>query len=549
MFASRGSFAKSVNLRELQTEIELESLSISPEVRNYIGVLNRSQSGSADGEPKVEVNESVGVLAFAYEKLRNSVEYREEHVLLRSAIKRILKRRLNPLWQYESIASALLRELIWARYLKNESVPQSKEAVIEEKLRKYNVLRRAATKFEQAEDWQDWIIGIAACDIEQVLVDRKAGNALAQVMYESIRRHVVIHGLPEDHRDIQLYLSVHRTLLKSDLTLMSYHLFLLNAAGWNEASVDEAVEFVDMLSELRQRIDEQLHYDKGHEIARIVKRHAPPFVILDDVARENPQLAVGLLSRPAQLKRKVEEACQERYDSLRQRVVRAIVRSMIYILITKMVVALLLEVPFDRYVYGEIHWLQIGFNVGFPPLFMAVLGLSIKTPGERNTEVIFNRLVGIISGEERKEEYSLGKKRRAVLSPVLSFVYLVSSLGMFGLVAWLLWRAGFTPVGIGLFLFFFGVVVFFAYRVRQIAQELSVVREKENFFEGLLTLVTLPFLRLGHRLSSEFGKLNVFAFILDVLLEAPFKFILDITEHWINFIRQKREEMVESQEY
>src|SRR5690606_27600993 len=134
----------------------------------------------------VEVNESVGILAFAYEKLRNSVEYREDHVLLRGAIKRILKRRLNPMWQYESIASALLRELIWARYLKNESVPQTVEAEIEEKLRKYNVLRRSVAKLEDAEDWQDWILGIVACDIEQVLVERNTSNALAEVMYQSL---------------------------------------------------------------------------------------------------------------------------------------------------------------------------------------------------------------------------------------------------------------------------------------------------------------------------------------------------------------------------
>lgn len=232
MFASRTSFAKSVSIKELQGEMELDSLSVSEDVKNYIAVLNKAQVGESEGEPTVEVNESVGILAFAYEKIRNSVEYREEHVLLRGAIKRILKRRLNPMWQYESIASALLRELIWARYLKNESIPQSKELEIEEKLRKYNILRQAATGFEHSEEWQDWIIGIAACDIEQVLVDRKASNALAQVMYQSVKKSLVVDGLSKDEVDIQLYLAVHRTLLKSDISLMTYHLFLLNADSW-----------------------------------------------------------------------------------------------------------------------------------------------------------------------------------------------------------------------------------------------------------------------------------------------------------------------------
>jgi hypothetical protein len=93
------------------------------------------------------------------------------------------------------------------------------------------------------------------------------------------------------------------------------------------------------------------------------------------------------------------------------------------------------------------------------------------------------------------------------------------------------------------------VVIFFAYRVRQIAHEFSVIREKENALESAVTFLTLPFLRIGYRLSAEFGKVNVFAFVLDVLMEAPFKLILDLAEHWLDFMRAKREEAVETHEY
>jgi ABC-type multidrug transport system fused ATPase/permease subunit len=543
-----GQFVKSVPAKDLMPAESAPTVEVSPLVRQYVGMINKFVSGGRDGGPTVEVNESVGMLAFAYEKLRNSVEYREEHVLLRSAIKRILKRRLNPMWQYESIASALLRELIWARYIKNDSLPQSKEAEIEAKLRKYNVLRQSVRKYEKAEEWNDWILGIAACDIEQVLVERQASNALAEVMYQSISQHVRIDGLAETDKEIQLYVAVHRALLKSDATLISYHLFLLNAGGWAEASEKEAEWFATQLPHLRKVIEAQLHHPKAQDLTRIAKRLAPPYLVLDDVVKRNPELALGVLARPEQLRAQVEEVCKSRYGDMRQRVMRAIVRSMIYILITKMALAFLIEVPYDRYMLGEVHWGPLAFNVLFPPIFMAMLGLSIKTPGQRNTDMIFNKLSGVVTGELIPEQFTINKKRSA-FAPIMGAIYWASSVGMFALVAWLLWRASFTIVGIGLFLFFFGVVVFFAYRVRQIAMELSVIREKENLFEGFLTLITLPFVRLGHRMSAEFGKMNVFAFILDVLLEAPFKLILDLTEHWINFVRQKREEMVEAQDY
>ncbi len=548
MESSRGQFVRSIPPKAFQTEVVAQSIDISSLVDQYIQVVNIQRPGQLDNQPRVEVNESLGILAFAYEKLRNSVEYREDQVLLRGAIKRILKRRLNPLWQYESIASALIRELIWARYLKNDSIPETKIEEIESILRKYNVLRLSVMKLKDAEDWQDWILGIAACDIEQVLVDRKSSNALAEVMYQTFSHHVSLTGIAEHEQDIQIYLAIHRALLKSDAILMTYHLFLLNAVGWKEATEAEAAQYVPELAKLRSLVASQLQHPKAQDLARIVKRHTPPYIILADVVNDGPDLARSWLAQPDQLRARVESACQTRYGAMRQRVVRAIIRSAIYILITKMLVALLLEIPYDNYFYGAIHWGQLAFNVGFPPLFMAALGLSIKTPSQRNTDMIFSKMLGIIAGELPPEQYSVAKKS-AIFSPIMTTIYWLSSLGMVALVSWVLWQYGFTPMAIGLFIFFFGVVVFFAYRVRQIATELSVVKEKQNILEGLINLITLPFLRLGFKLSAEFGKLNVFAFILDVLLEAPFKLILDLTEHWLNFVRQKQEEMVERQEY
>ena len=245
MESPRGQFVTSSAVHQLHQPLTAtDQLVITPLIKQYVSVVKRATSQKSENQPKVEVNESLGILEFAYEKIRNRVEYREDHVLLRSAIKRILKRRLNPLWQYESIASALLRELIWARYLKNDSIPESKIEEIEDMLRKYNVLRQAYLKVEDAEDWQDWIIGIAACDIEQVLVERQPSNALAEVMYQTFLSHVQITGLPAEDKEIQIYLAIHRTLLKSDSTLMTYHLFMLNAQGWKQASEVEAQEYV-----------------------------------------------------------------------------------------------------------------------------------------------------------------------------------------------------------------------------------------------------------------------------------------------------------------
>ena len=74
---------------------------------------------SRSGEP-IEVSDTVSFLAFAYEKLRNSVEFSEEHLIRRIAIARILKRRLSIKPNGEDEGENLIRELLWGRYIRRD---------------------------------------------------------------------------------------------------------------------------------------------------------------------------------------------------------------------------------------------------------------------------------------------------------------------------------------------------------------------------------------------------------------------------------------------
>lgn len=524
--------------------------SLPPDVERYVSVIaSELAKHDAEDQPVVGVNEGLGVLAFAYEKVRNSVEYREEHVLLRAAIKRILKRRFGPMWNYEPVAPALVRELIWARYLANDSVPQQKVTVIDELLKKYAALYQGVAKMPAAAEWQDWLLGIAACDVEQTLVGgRRASYALAELMYQWLLNHLTIVDLSEDDRAVQLYLAVHRTLLKSDRALLTYHLFLLNVPEWRTMSEEQATAAAADMAEWRQIIDAQLEHPQAQQLSRAIKPYTPPFLVWDQIVRRFSSNISQRWQDWPWVKSQVQEICQARYAELHSRVRRAIIRSMIYILLTKTVLALLLEVPYDRLVYGEVHWPQLIANVLVPPILMAILGLSIRTPGPRNTEAIANRIKHVLDDDAPAETIALSRAQSSRAGG-FSWFYSLTTLAIFGGLSWLLWRWDFSWLDIGLMLFFLCVVIFFAYRIRQIAHEFSVIRERENFFEATVTFLTLPFLQIGYRVSMEFGKVNLLAFFLDVLLEAPFKFILDVIEQWLDFVRRKQEEVVDRHEY
>ena len=74
-------------------------------------------------EPVIEVDEVASRLAFLYEKVREVVDWKEEQLLMRSAIERILNRRLM-LGENEETARSLIVELVRGGHLPNKKIPE-----------------------------------------------------------------------------------------------------------------------------------------------------------------------------------------------------------------------------------------------------------------------------------------------------------------------------------------------------------------------------------------------------------------------------------------
>ncbi len=92
-------------------------------------------------EKKIRVNPVVAKFASWYEKLRRSMEYREDEVIIRATIERILKRKLLLGGNAKTTAEPLVRELIWARYLNDDEVPESTISLVENAIHLYLQLR------------------------------------------------------------------------------------------------------------------------------------------------------------------------------------------------------------------------------------------------------------------------------------------------------------------------------------------------------------------------------------------------------------------------
>ncbi len=65
--------------------------------------------------------------------------------------------------------------------------------------------------------------------------------------------------------------------------------------------------------------------------------------------------------------------------------------------------------------------------------------------------------------------------------------------------------------------------------------------------QGLLTPVVdfffMPIARVGQYLSTGFSQINIFLFILDFIIETPYKGLVAFFDQWFFFLHSKREEI------
>src|SRR3989339_1026475 len=132
----------------------------------FRAIYQEQQKGGGEGDDavaKIKVNEIISKMSFFYEKIRNAVDYKDEHLLRKNAIERILRRlHLMGHNEAEEVAKMLLIELIRAAYLQNNSVPEEKireVAAIIERFAKLRHLLLAAGKKSRKEtdDIKRWI--------------------------------------------------------------------------------------------------------------------------------------------------------------------------------------------------------------------------------------------------------------------------------------------------------------------------------------------------------------------------------------------------------
>ncbi len=497
-------------------------------------------------DDKIVVNQLISKVASFYEKFRTAMDYGSEETIPRRAIERMLKRMLFLEPDSKKLAQHLLRELVWAGYLPNATVPES---IVNElansislHLKLKNIVSRK--KIIKREELNEFTIQILSCEILQALIPSKEKTAVANFMFKNLKDTVKITDDSEQTRDIQVFIAIRKVFGGDDIALLRFRLFREIFGKLNEGNIDQvAGNFDGGYKEIKK----QLTYPKKEKIANHIRKKTPSFSILFDVLNREKGNIKEIVKDENVFKDLVFETCDNKYSLIRSKVQTAIVRSFIFILFTKAILALAVEGTFESIFLGGIQWTSIILNTALPPLIMVIVGLSIRTPSKENSEIIYKDIQKLLSEENPSLNHNLTvslkeTSKKTVYDYVFSLLWFLSIIGTFSGIWYILGLLDFNILSKGIFIFFIAIISFLSYRIYQTAH-IYTVTKKQSIFTPFFDFLFIPIVKVGRSLTEGISQINFLLLVIDFLIEAPFKGTIGFFEQWFLFAANKREEL------
>lgn len=491
--------------------------------------------------------------AFIYEKIRNAVEFREEHLVRRAAIERILNRRMSLNQSGKGEGENLCRELLWARYISSDALSDVEAAKIQTIIDKYYYFKKQSIvgkKESEKSIIAEFLFDLMTCEIEEALNPAQTRIKAAKLyfFYQVLKNKVQVEKVSQEVADSYFYVASEQAYAKNDRAYTRYHLFCLLASPVHMLKHEQIDRLATYIKKMIVTITQTMHNPYDAKLVKFAKRQTPAFHILFTIADRYPTELPEILSSASKLRDKVNSICVEKYRETSAKLRIAAIRSIVYIFLTKAIFALILEYPLTTYIYGSVHYSSLIINAVFPPILMALLVSVVQVPGADNTKKIYERIIDIVNKDTGFEMgKSLIAKKSRVRRPFLLFIFTVIYLLTFGLTFYLIYLAlsalNFNVISMGVFVFFISLVVFFGYRVRQTAKEYTI-SDKRTVLSPIADFFFIPILFVGRYLSQEIAKFNILMLVFDFLIEAPFKMIAEIVEEWIGFLRARKEEIV-----
>ena len=486
-------------------------------------------TASNDGHAqKVHVTGAGRTLTFAYEQLRNAAEYTEEHLLLQRAIRRFYKRLFltRDDARIRSSGEDLIVELTLAGYLKNDTVPVPTVESISKLAFDYYAAQTSYGK-------DSWAVDILAVEAERLLNDDTKRIVFSQFAYdhflESVNPQKVV-GSHVNHYEIALFVAVQKALLKSDQA--SIRASLLRRY--------QLVPNTPAYKSLNKMIDGVFTAASTEKIFRVIDRRGAPFRVLWRLIDEHEDF-MRLLGSREQLLSAYETQINTEYARIDKRINRGILKSVIFLIITKVLIGVAIEVPYDYIVHGSIVWLPLAINLLFPPVYMILLRFTLSQPSSANTQALIDTLDDLLYSKD--DALVLSQRAGRGFGTAFNVVYAFFFLVIFSAATWGLYTIGFSFLHMLIFFVFLSTASFLGFRLSRQIRELEVVQGQQDGVTIIRDFLYIPFVVVGRWMSEKYSRINIVAMVLDMVIELPLKTVLYLMRQWGAFINSKKDEL------
>ncbi len=501
----------------------------------------KANKRSADDEQRINVAGVGREVSVAYEQLRNAAEYTQEHLLIQNAIRRFFVRNLSFSSQTNtsrSIANELVIELIQSGYIENDTQPieiiDKLSDVIQQHYGNYWRLKNSGVKPITA---QKWTLDLLSVGSEKIIIDDAIQSIFIQFAYHHyqtvINKDIFDSGSGEvANYEASLYVAVYKALLKSDIASVRYEMQRLYNVS--DQDINEYFNF-------HKNVDAVFSSDLTERIERYINKFGAPLRILKNMIQDNDE-ASELLNDSDSFHAAYDEQITKEYRSARSKLNKGLIKSIVFLLITKSLIGIGVEVPYDKLTIGDIVWLPLIINLLAPVVYMTLLRIGLKSPGTANTKAIQLYMDNMLYADQSQANlYPSSKKSSYPIGFKIAFALMF--LIVFVLVWMILTRLEFNFVQSTIFFIFFATANFLGFRLSRIVRELELVSAKSGLLTTLRDFLYMPFILLGQWLSDKYKEVNIVALILDTIIELPLKTVLRLIRQWAEFINDKKDEI------
>lgn len=515
----------------------------------------------------LHVDSLASKFAAVYEKVRRVIDWKEEHLIRRTAIERSLKRRLisklsgitflqeiSP----EAMAEPFTLELIRSGYFTNDRISADKVSVVQSALTKYLHVLSNGLSTDQVNpvdiktrvQFYSWLLEIAACEIEEILEPPLREGGIINFMSKIISDRIDIisdEKIDEKTLRLQTYIGVQKALFNLDTPIVTYNLIKYKYPKWITNSEDVLEDFTKNILDIWKEIESDLSYENSSKFFNLCERYDAPYLILYDVLKKktlpgsDPAKILEVFSDWKLLEKRVKKAYDARLTTLKSRLRRSAFYSTLSMFLAGGVMLIVVEGPLAKLVYGEFSPLAMIVDLAIPSLMMFVLVSLIRLPGDKNYGYLTEELQKIIYKQPESIIYEINlKKRRNVLRNfVFGILYLIGTVVSFGFVFWIFKIASVPWTSLYIDTANIAVVVFAALVVKQRSMEVTM-EENAKLGDFFIDIFSIPLATLGRWLSEKWKEYNFVSVFFTTVVDLPIITVIELIEDWRSFLKDKK---------